>query len=373
MNWSVLGRYVWTLMVALTGAILFRLLHIPLAWMLGPMFATLLASNIAPRRIAWSGGLRNTGLAIVGYMVGLSLTAAELKRMAEHFPLMLAMTLLLLLTAAAIAWGTSRALGLDLSTTLLANTPGGLSQVLKMAEETPNANLTFITFNQVIRVLLIVVCVPLLVFSPLVGKEEHLPATPLAQTLSADAWAPLWPYGLLFAAVCLLSARIGLRVRLPTAYMLGPTLGTALVQLLGLEGPALPAALMQAAQLMIGIHIGMMLKPEQLGQGWKSLAVALASGALLLSISLGMSAWLAHLYGISFVTALLCLAPGGLDQMSLIAQEIDADVSLVVSYQLFRIFFILFVVTPLLQWLLRSSALRKRERAASPPQANRTS
>jgi len=65
---------------------------------------------------------------------------------------------------------------------------------------------------------------------------------------------------------------------------------------------------------------------------------------------------------VSEATGLLSLAPGGMDQMGIIANEIHADLSIVAGYQLFRMFFILFVVPPLLRIVLSIQPGNKKRR-----------
>ncbi|MNC58214.1 putative ammonia monooxygenase [compost metagenome] len=73
----------------------------------------------------------------------------------------------------------------------------------------------------------------------------------------------------------------------------------------------------------------------------------LISGAYLLSLIF------AYIETVTPATALLSLAPGGMDQMSLIAHEVGADLPTVAGYQLFRTFFIFFAVPPLFKLIFR--------------------
>lgn len=42
---------------------------------------------------------------------------------------------------------------------------------------------------------------------------------------------------------------------------------------------------------------------------------------------------------VMLLTAFIALAPGGMDQMGILAREAHADLAVVTSYQMFRIFF----------------------------------
>jgi membrane AbrB-like protein len=163
----------------------------------------------------------------------------------------------------------------------------------------------------------------------------------------------LFPNLLIFAVVSIACAIGGSRIKLPTAYLLGPAIGTALLQLTGLHGPALPNVITDIAQLMIGTYVGLMLRPGQLPNKVRTLSLAIGSGLLLIAGTIGMALLLSVLQPVSEATGLLSLAPGGMDQMGIIANEIHADLSIVAGYQLFRMFFIFFVIPPLLRMVLR--------------------
>jgi membrane AbrB-like protein len=299
---------------------------------------------------------------IVGYTIGLSMTAAALREMGRQLPMMLLMAVLLMVVCAGIAWIVSRLSDTDFKTALLGSVPGGLTQVIILAEETDGVDITVVTVTQVIRLMVIVLCIPLFIFSPIFHQTHGAAATidfatSATGATSAIAGTAEWSSSIwtlcIFALVSVACAWAGGKIKLPTAFLLGPVIGTAALQMGGLPGPVLPAVIIDAAQLMVGAYVGLLLKPQQLPNKLRTLSLAIGSGLLLVLGALGLTALLSHLQPISKPTALLSLAPGGMDQMGIIANEIHADLSMVAGYQLFRTFFILFVVPPLLRMLFK--------------------
>jgi membrane AbrB-like protein len=345
-----------TLVTSILGGLVFKLLHMPIPWMLGAMIAVLIGSNMWKRYYKWPGPIRNAGMVIVGYTIGLSMTAAALQEMGRQLPVMLLMAVLLMIVCTGIAWIVSKLSDTDFKTALLGSVPGGLTQVIILAEETDGVDITVVTVTQVIRLMLIVLCIPLLIFSPIFHQTHGVPAAmdPIsAATAGSVAWGgSLWIL-CVFALVSVACAWAGDKINLPTAYLLGPVIGTAALQMSGLPGPVLPAVMIDAAQLMVGAYVGLLLKPQQLPNKLRTLSLAIGSGLLLVLGALGLMTLLSQLQPISKPTALLSLAPGGMDQMGIIANEIHADLSMVAGYQLFRTFFILFVVPPLLRMLFK--------------------
>src|SRR5699024_11580022 len=107
----------------------FKLLHIPVPWLLGPMIVMAIGTNAMKLHFVWSRSLRKTGLILVGYTIGLSMTAAALHKMALQLPIMLSMTVLLMLLCAGIAYVVSKLSDSVYLSALLGSFSGGLSQV----------------------------------------------------------------------------------------------------------------------------------------------------------------------------------------------------------------------------------------------------
>lgn len=109
---------------------------------------------------------------------------------------------------------------------------------------------------------------------------------------------------------------------------------------------------------MLGTYLGLSIKADKEEIGWKITLLAIISGCMLLLFSYGLSWGLTSIENLSFATSILSLAPGGLDQMGIIAAEINADLSIVTAFQLFRLFFIYFVLVPIIKVFILY--LRKR-------------
>ncbi|BCG59465.1 AbrB family transcriptional regulator [Paenibacillus sp. URB8-2] len=346
-------KFTFTLLTGILGGVLFTLLRLPIPWLLGPMLAVLIGSNTAKGYYGWPAAVRNTGMIIVGYTIGLALTVSAIREMSRELPSMLLMTAALILLCGGIAAAVSRLSGCDFRTVLIGSIPGGLTQMLILAEETEGINMTVVTVTQVIRLMMIIITVPVLVFGPLNGVSGGTAAQIPALSAVHATWTGLFPNIFIFAAVSVVCAVAGNKVKFPTPYLLGPAIGTAVIQLSGLSGPALPVPVLDAAQLMIGVYVGLLLKPAGLEHKVRTLVLALGSSVLLIAGAFGLSEILRIYSSASPATALLSLAPGGMDQMSLIAHEVNANLPMVAGYQLFRTFFIFFAVPPMLKLFFR--------------------
>lgn len=354
-------RLLITALTAVIGGFLFQWLDTPIPWLLGPMVTVFayarLFGSVGPY---WPNSLRDSGIVIVGYMLGLSFTWETFREIGEQLPTMALLTVLLLVGTFVIAALVAKLSGLPLPTVLIGSVPGGLSQMVALADELPGVELTVVTFLQVSRLMMIIFCVPLLIFSPVIGASAtHSAADFIAGASAAASWSGLFPHILVYAAACIGCALLWKKIRFPTAFLLGPMIATIGLHLSGYAGPALPQELVNLSQLLIGGYLGLMLKPEKLENKLKLTLLAILSGVLLILCAVGLSVLLTRLHAVPLSTSLLGLAPGGMDQMGIIAQEVGADLTFVVCYQLFRMLFIFLAVPPVLKLIFRSRRKQK--------------
>src|SRR5215212_10617671 len=164
-RWRGWGRHALaiagTLAIGTAGGIAARLLHMPLPWLLGPLLATaavgLAGGPIHPVREA-----RTFGQVIVGTSIGLQFTQALLIKLVFLTPLIFGVTLISILIGAIGAVILMRLSNLDRTTAFFATTPGGVVEMMNIAERY-GAEREPIAVAQTMRVSLIVLFAPLLV------------------------------------------------------------------------------------------------------------------------------------------------------------------------------------------------------------------
>ncbi len=327
------------LLIALAGSLVFNLLHLPLPWLLGSILAVLLSQFLIRGELSWPPVLRNTGLLIVGVAIGQQFDLSLFNGMGLLLLYMAVLNVALLFFTIVLAIWTSRWTGMPLKTSLTGSIPGGLSQLVLFAEEEKDVDLAAVTFFHVVRVVAVVLVIPFIVSGHIVTDGGE------GETFN------MWLIPVFGLAAC--SVWLGLKVKMPVAHFLTPVLFVIVIHMLGLETPPVPASLLHMAQLLIGAYIGLLLKPHMIRLPNKVLVAGLVNaGALIVATYVGSVA-VQWLLGYSFATSFLSTAPGGLDQMGLLAAAVGADISTVTVFQLFRLLFIFLVVLPLLKYVSR--------------------
>lgn len=341
-----------TCAVALMGVALFYLCHIPLPWLLGSLTAVTVWSMLTKRTLYWPYSLRQVALILMGYLLGTSFTEDTLLQMGEHIPSMLFMTVMTILFSLLLGYGVSKCADLDVSSCIIGSVPGGLSQMMVLSEEIEGINPTIVAFMQTIRVMAVIFIVPLLTVFALSGDESVASVEmggPESLTLAGIPWYTYALYPILMIA----GAAVASRVRLPTAYLTGPLIVTVVLMLTGMPTPQLPDFLVTVAQFLIGTHMGLQVKPTEL-HNWKKVTLyTIVTSVVLVLFAIGLGYTLTRWHQLDLSTAFLGTAPGGMAEMGVTAAVVGADLSVVSSYQLFRLLTIMFILPYLLRWLVK--------------------
>lgn len=328
--------------IALVGAYTFSLLHIPIPWMLGPL-VFVLVSQFFIRELKWPKPFRNIGLIIVGITIGEAFVV-ELFVQPEIWELsiyLLGLNIALLCFSFCMSYVMRKWTGQSFMNSVVCSIPGGLSHIVTFAEEQKNIDLAVVTYFHVVRVLAVIIVIPFMISphsvaaAPIPWQLEQLPALVVLIVCSA------------------LFVPIARKLHMPTPQILGPVLFVIALKVFHIELPLLPTNLQQLAQLLIGAYIGLLLKPPMLKLSPRLLAAGVVSAAVLLLATYSGALLLMQQLDFSFATAFLSTAPGGLDQMGILAAAVGANISLVTLFQLARILFIFFVAMPIVQQLNR--------------------
>lgn len=323
--------------VGVAGALLFEWLGLPVPWMLGPLFAVLLIQFFIKGELVWPVHFRNVGLIVIGVSIGGMFQFNLFAGMTWLVVFMLVMNIVLTIATVFIAFGVKKLGHMSLKTALSCTVPGGLAQIVTFAEEEEDVDLAIVTYFHVVRVISIVMLVPFILSGHSIQPDEdafNASSPGLLMLLLLAAGGAVW---------------IGRKIQIPVPYFLSPVLLMVVLKLFSIDTPEVPSLFLHVAQLFIGAYIGLLLKPDMIKLGNRVLLLGMGSALLLLVITFVQGLLVVHFLNYSLSTSFLSTAAGGLDQMSLLANAIGADVSIVTVFQVFRLLFVFLVVLPLLK------------------------
>jgi hypothetical protein len=192
-----------------------------------------------------------------------------------------------------------------------------------------------VAFMQYLRVTLVVLSASAVSRLLLPGGSHPLPN--VAHSLSAsDAVALLETF-----AVAAVGAAGALRLKAPAGALLGPMVLGAVLHGTGLVRIAVPAPVLDAAYLAIGLAIGLLYTRATVRYALRVLPQLVASTLVLIVLCCASAALLVATVHADALTAYLATTPGGLDSVTVIALGSGANVPLVLAVQALRVFVVI--------------------------------
>ncbi|WP_058307636.1 AbrB family transcriptional regulator [Gracilibacillus massiliensis] len=326
--------------VSLVTTGLFIVLYIPLPWILGPLVAVFLLNFMTKIDLEQNKTILNISFLLTGAQIGSTFTSSTLEKVIPYFIPFLIVTLLLI--AICVQSGTllAKYANIEKTTGILGSVPGGLSVMVAMSDSM-KANTGLVAIFHTIRLMAVLFIVPLLASLFFTDNHSELAIAPEPSS-EFSGWTFLI-YIFLFGLAFLL------RFKIPASFVLVPMLIIAVIKLLSMPISDVPLSLYHFAQLSIGIHLGLSIRMADLKKAGNFSWIFFLFTCLIITISTGLGYLFAVFSEISFSTAMLSLAPGGLVEMAITAGETGADPAIVGSLQLVRMLFIILLLPFILQ------------------------
>lgn len=317
---------VLTFAVGLAGVAGFHLLDLPLPWLLGPIFACLIAAafGMPLRGIA---AVNKTMRTILGVAVGATLTPAVLASFPSMWPTLAMIPVSVILIGLIGVPYFRRVWGYDMPTAYYAAMPGGLQDMLVFGEEA-GGNVRTLSLIHATRVLLIVAALPFILELIWDVDLSNPPGAPAASI-------PLQE--LLIMLVCAIAGwRIAERVGLFGASILGPMIAAAIAALTGFLHFRPPAEAIWLAQFFIGLTVGAKYSGVTRAEVQRDLVAGVGFCLVLIALTFALVEFAIILNLAPGREALLAFAPGGQAEMAVLALIVGADVAFVVAHHVFR-------------------------------------
>jgi membrane AbrB-like protein len=342
------GRFVLALVVGGIGAAIFNHYRLPLPWMMGAMVLCMLATLVR-LPVAAPSTVRPPMLALIGVMLGSGFTPAVISSLPHWIPTMVGLFAFILVCGVTCVAYFRKIAGLDMATAYFSGMPGGLAEMIVLGEE-KGADTRVIALVQSARVFMIVMTLPFLV-QWLSGVDLGDRSRGNGISLFDVTWStPLW-----LGATALAGALLAHALRLPSKYLLGPMLVSALIHATGMTDFALPWEVIAGAQLIMGCVIGCRFAGTPTAQILRILGLSLGSTFILLAVTIIFAMGISQVSDYGMIPLILAYSPGGLAEMSLIALALQVEVAFVAAHHIVRVFAVMLGARLLFRWIDRTS------------------
>lgn len=313
--------------IAALGVAVFLLLGLPLPWLLGPIFACLIAAmlGVPMRGMPVINNLMRT---ILGVAVGATFTWALLVTMAGMWTTLILVPLMIFLIGLVGVPYFQRLWGFDFATSYYGAMPGGLQDMLLFGEEA-GGDVRALSLIHATRVMVVVVALPFILKGYWGVDLNNPPGVPAASLPISQ---------LILMVVCGVAGwQIAKAVGLFGASILGPMILAAILALGGVLQHRPPAEAIWMAQFFIGMTVGTKYAGVT-GSEVRRVVVAALGFCLLLLILSGIFVETIHLFHLAPpMETLLAFAPGGQAEMTVLALIAGADMAFVIAHHVLRI------------------------------------
>lgn len=344
MSFAVFTRSAATLLLALSAALACLWLRTPLPWMIGPLLATSVASVLGMPTHSWPP-LRNAGQWLIATALGLYFTPQVTALVANVWWAIL----LAIAWALGLGWAFGRWLHrrhghriggepqAAWATTYFAASIGGASEMTLLAEREQGRS-DLVAAAHTVRLVIVTLVVPFVFLSlGLHGVDSTLPG---ARTVELPGLALL---GVVSGAGAWLMARTGRA----NPWFMGALVASMALTMAGIELSAMPRELTNAAQLLIGVSLGVRFQREFLHAAPTWLLDAALGTLGMVLLCAGFAFALAWATGLHPATLVLGTSPGGIAEMAITAKVLQLGVPVVTAFQVCRLVAVLMLVEPL--------------------------
>lgn len=314
------------LAIAVPAGMLFDWLDTPVPWMIGPMVA-IAAVNLMGVTASPPPYARQLGQVVIGSSVSLYFTPPVVAALSTNLGAIALSTVSAFVIGGLGALTLSRISGVDGKSSFFASIPGGAMAMAVLADR-HGAEVPPVAIAHSLRVSIVVLTVP---FALTYG------GIPMA----FSPYKPVLPLDFPVLAVWLVAGyvlgAVSERLRLQNGHLLTPIFLGAALTMSGVQLSAVPHWMTSFAQLMFGLVLGARYERAFFVRYKLFLPFAIANSVFVLAASVVVAIFLAWAFDLPIATMILATAPGGMPEMTIVAQALQVGVPVVVAFHLFRI------------------------------------
>jgi uncharacterized protein len=319
---------------ALPGVYLFLFFDLPLPWLLGAIFPLLIASRFERIKLISAKPLIHPARAILGIAIGASFTPKIIDSLDNYLISLMFMLPFLFIVVGLGKYYYQHIIGYDKATSTFCALPGGLLEMTLICESF-GADMKRVLLTHATRVLLIIYGIPFLIqlttdidlsghfVMPTNGNDFVLGEMLAVLVCAFAGWWLAYHFGISGASI------------------IGPMTACAALYLTGWVTYKPPGELINLAQLILGIRLGLSFKGIARNEVMRNVIYASGLFIILLLVVL-LTAYCVHLItDIPLIATFLAYIPGGQAEMNIIAIVIGVHIPYIALHHVTRMFLVI--------------------------------
>ncbi len=336
-------EFAWVIVVSIPAALVADYFNVPLAWFLGPMLIT---------SVATLGGLKtkmprlvlSTVLIFLGLYIGNYIDKNLFSQINQWVWTSLIMLVYIIVSVLLVSKYLQKFSGYETKTSIFSAAPGALGPLLILAENT-KSDLSQVATSHLIRLIIIITVFPFLVDS--FYNAENIQIT--EEVVVEQNILHL----IILLALSILFIFLFDKLKIPAALLSGTLVASGFLQITEIASYKLPANVIDYCLLILGASVGCRFANKTFNEVARNTLHSFVATSLLVLLGV-IAAFVAGLFiDKNFFTLLLSYCPGGIYEVAVIAIFFDLDPEFVSFHHIIRLLMILFTVPIILKILKR--------------------
>ena len=332
-------EFLLVILISIPSAIVADFLHIPLAWMLGPMIATSIAA-LSGLKIIMPRIILSFILIFLGLYIGNYIDQNLINQIGQWFWTSLVMLGYIIISVIFVSKYLEKFSGYNKKTSIFSAAPGALGPLLILAEH-EKSDLSQVATSHLIRLIIIITLFPFIV-----DNFSQLDSNPIPEFnfLNQNHFDLLI---LLISSIILIV--IFDKLKIPAPLLSGTLVASAILQISDIASYKLPDQSINFCLLILGASVGCRFANKSLNEVIKNSFHSFVATFFLVVLGIIAAIIAGYVVDKNFFTLLLSYCPGGIYEVAVIAIAFDLDPEFVSFHHIIRLLMILFIVPIILK------------------------
>ena len=336
--------FISVIIISIPSAIIAEYFNIPLAWFLGPMLITSLASLMGlktkmPRLVL------SSILIILGLYIGNYIDKDLFSQMQDWLWTSFIMLIYIILSVLIVSKYLEKFSKYEIKTSIFSAAPGALGPLMILAED-QKTDLSHVATSHLIRLIIIVTVFPFFVNSYYdANLGDFVQETFKDQNIYDLIVLIIFSIVLIF---------IFDRFKVPAALLSGTLVASGLLQITEIASYQISPKIVDYCLLILGASVGCRFADKSFNEVAKNAFHSFIATFLLVLLGIIAASAASLIIDKNFFTLLLSYCPGGIYEVAVIAIFFNLDPEFVSFHHIIRLLMILFVVPIILRFLQKT-------------------
>ncbi len=335
-------EFILVVLISIPSAMLAELFNVPLAWFLGPMLVTSLASLMGLRTKMPKLILSST-LILLGLYIGNYIDKDLFSQIHQWAFTSLIMLIYIILSVLLVSKYLQNFSNYETKTSIFSAAPGALGPLMILAEDEKKTDLSQVATSHLIRLIIIITVFPFVVDSFYnVESFEVIETNVENQNI----------FQLILLIICSIFFIILFdKFKIPAALLAGTLFASGLLQITEMATYKLPPDIIDYCLLILGSSVGCRFANKTFSEIARNTLHSFVATSLLVALGLLAAFAASFIIDKNIFTLILSYCPGGIYEVAVIAIFFDLDPEFVSFHHIIRLLMILFIVPIILRFI----------------------